>query len=56
MAHYYSPAEVAARYGVSVNTIYLWVRTRGFPHVRMGKLIRFTDADLAAWEAASRGS
>lgn len=52
-------AEEAARLlKVPLSTLYELVRSRGLPHVRLGRTLRFTRADLGAWiaEHSYRGS
>lgn len=45
-------AEEAARLlKVPRSTLYELVRSRGLPHVKVGRGLRFTRADLAAWVA-----
>lgn len=41
------------------STLYELVRSRGLPHIRVGRALRFTRADLGIWLAANshgRGS
>lgn len=48
--------ELAARLGISRNTIYWWVATRRIPHSKIGKLVRFNPDDVMSWlESKSRG-
>lgn len=47
--------EVAEYLGVAVTTIYDWrVEGKGPRAVRVGRHLRFTHADLAAWVEAHR--
>lgn len=47
-----TPHEVADQTGYTVRTIQRWCRERRIPHVRVGRLLRFTPAQLAEIEAA----
>lgn len=38
--------EAAALLGVKTQTLYLWVSARRVPHRKIGRLVRFTEADL----------
>jgi excisionase family DNA binding protein len=38
--------EAAALLGVKPQTLYLWVSLRRVPHRKIGRLVRFTEADL----------
>lgn len=53
MPAYLSPQDLATRYNVSVSTVYTWAREGGLPYARMGRLIRFSAADVAEWERAN---
>ena len=50
-----SPAEVAKRLGVHVETIRRAVRDGGLPAAKVGSAIRIDPADLAAWQPFRRG-
>ena len=39
--------EAAELLGVKAQTLYLWVSTRRIPHRKIGRLVRFTEGDLA---------
>lgn len=41
--------EAAQLLRVPRSTLYELVRSRGLPHVKVGRGLRFTHADLAAW-------
>jgi excisionase family DNA binding protein len=43
--------EAAKLLHVPRSTLYELVRSRGLPHVKVGRALRFTRADLAAWIA-----
>ena len=45
--------EVAERFGVKKDTIYLWVRTKALPHIKLGgRIIRFESSAINNWIAA----
>ena len=37
---------VAKQVGVSPRTVQRWARERRIPHIRIGRLVRFTDAQI----------
>lgn len=43
--------EAAQLLKVPRSTLYELVRSRGLPHVRVGRALRFTRADLGSWVA-----
>ena len=43
--------EAARLLRVPRSTLYELVRSRGLPHVRLGRALRFTRTDLSAWIA-----
>lgn len=43
--------EAAQLLHVPRSTLYELVRSRGLPHVRVGRTLRFTRADLSRWIA-----
>jgi excisionase family DNA binding protein len=43
--------EAARLLKVPRSTLYELVRSRGLPHVKVGRALRFTRADLATWIA-----
>jgi len=46
-----SPEELAERYGLSVETIYGWNKTRTGPRfMKIGRHCRYRLADVIAWE------
>ena len=55
-ARYYSPEEVAALFGVPLETVYQWRRKRtGPPGFRVGRHLRYDPAALAKWVADQTG-
>jgi len=48
----WKPADAAAFLGVQPSTVYMMVRTRTIPHIRVGpRLIRFDRETLRRWVA-----
>ena len=41
--------EIAKVLGVSTATVNKWKKSEGFPHVKIGKSVRFREADVRAW-------
>jgi excisionase family DNA binding protein len=41
--------EVAAHLGVTTDSLYRWVKKRGFPVHRVGRLFRFRLSEVDAW-------
>ncbi len=52
MEKYFSCKEVADKYGVTVRTVWCWVREGKLKAVRIGKLYRIKQQDLDAFENA----
>lgn len=44
-----SAEEISAHLGVSKDTVYAWVATRGMPAHRVGRLWKFQVPDVDAW-------
>jgi excisionase family DNA binding protein len=42
-------AEAADQLGIASKTLYKWVESGQIPYVRIGRLIRFREADLEEW-------
>ncbi|MEK7355627.1 MAG: helix-turn-helix domain-containing protein [Bdellovibrionota bacterium] len=42
-------AEAAEQLGIASKTLYKWVESGQIPYVRIGRLIRFREADLEEW-------
>lgn len=51
---WYTPDDIARLVGCSRRTIIRWCDQRRIPHMRVGRLIRFTDAQWREVEAAYR--
>jgi excisionase family DNA binding protein len=44
----YTFQEAAGRLGIAESTLRRWVAQRQVPHHRLGRLVRFTEADIEA--------
>lgn len=47
--------EVSDRLSIRENTLRAWVFQRRIPCIRLGRLVRFRESDLAAWVKAEEG-
>ena len=54
MGKLYTCAEVAARYGVKVITVWDWIRLKKLAAIKIGKEYRIDESDLMEFEAARR--
>lgn len=43
-----SASEIAERLGIQCQTVYLWVRQRRIPFYRVGRLVKFDEAEVLA--------
>ena len=50
----YTCAEIADRYSVPIGTVWLWIRDKKFPAIKIGKGYRVAEADLRKFEAERR--
>lgn len=48
----YSCEDIANMYGVSIHTVWSWVREKKLPAVKIGKFYKIRPEDLKAFEAA----
>lgn len=46
MSDLLTPEDLAEEFGVPVSTVMLWNRQNGWPHVRVGRRIRWTREQL----------
>ena len=46
---YLSPKELSAYTGLSVFTIYLWIRQRKIPFIKKSRLVRFDKEKIDIW-------
>jgi excisionase family DNA binding protein len=44
-----SVEEIAAHLGVQRDTVYKWVRLKGMPHHKVGRLVKFQKAEIDRW-------
>ncbi len=54
MTDFLTEAELAERLNVSELKVREWRRQYGWPHVKIGRQVRFTEADVAAIERQHR--
>ena len=54
MEKLYTCEEIAERYKVKVKTVWEWVRNSKLPAVKIGKMYRVREEDLAAFEEANK--
>lgn len=50
----YTCAEIADRYSVPMGTVWLWIRDKKFPAIKIGKGYRVAEDDLRKFEAERR--
>jgi excisionase family DNA binding protein len=46
--------EAAARLGISLGTLQNWVFQKKFPHIKIGRLVRFSPQDITDYINAHR--
>ena len=44
-----TPEQIAAKLGVKLSTIYQWTHQGFIPYVKLGRLVRFREADVTRW-------
>ena len=44
-----TPEQVAEMLQVKLNTLYSWTHQRKIPHLKVGRLVRFSRRDLEQW-------
>jgi excisionase family DNA binding protein len=49
-------SDAAALLGVKTQTLYVWVSQNRVPHRKIGRLVRFTEADLEEFVALQKHS
>jgi predicted DNA-binding transcriptional regulator AlpA len=50
-AVFLSPQDLADRYGVPLETVYGWNKTRSGPkYLKIGRHVRYRMSDIIAWE------
>lgn len=50
MTAYLTDADIAEKFGESVEKIAKWRRQYGWPHIKVGRQIRYTDSNLVEIE------
>lgn len=50
MSAYLTDADIAEKFGESVEKIAKWRRQHGWPHMKVGRQVRYTDSDLVEIE------
>lgn len=54
MEKFYSCEQVAQRYGVRVSTVWAWIREKKLSAIKIGKLYRINECELAKFERNNR--
>lgn len=44
--------ELAERFGVSLTTVNEWIASNRIAHLKIGKIVKFTEAHIQAFETA----
>jgi excisionase family DNA binding protein len=44
-----TPEQMAEKLGVKLCTIYQWTHEGYIPHLKLGRLVRFREADINRW-------
>jgi len=44
-----TPQQIADVLGVKLSTVYQWTHQQYIPHVKLGRLVRFKEADIDKW-------
>lgn len=44
-----TPQQIAAVLGVKLATVYKWTHTGYIPHIKLGKFVRFRNAEIEIW-------
>lgn len=50
----YTCAEISDRYGVPLGTVWLWIRNKKIPAIKIGKEYRVAETDLKKFEDERR--
>ncbi len=51
MTNFLTEADLADRLGVTENKVTDWRRQYGWPHIKIGRQVRFSESDVRAIEA-----
>ncbi len=54
MEKLYGCDDVAARYGVKIETVWAWIRDKQLPAVKIGKSYRVKESDLINYETRNQ--
>lgn len=54
MDNLYTCDEIAARYDVSIFTVWDWIKKKKLPALKIGREYRITQTDLVAFEEARK--
>lgn len=54
MSKMYSCVEIADRYGVTVKTVWNWIKRKKLTAMKIGREYKVSDNDIAAFEASCR--
>jgi len=49
MARLLSVQEASELLGVKVSTLYSWIHQGFVPHIKLGRLVKFSASDLSQW-------
>jgi excisionase family DNA binding protein len=49
MDHLLTPEQIAELLGVKVSTIYQWTHQEYIPHIKLGRFVRFRQAEIEKW-------
>ena len=44
-----TPEQVAEMLQIKLSTLYSWTHQRKIPHLKVGRLVRFSQSDLEKW-------
>lgn len=51
-----SVEEIAAHLGLKRDTVYKWVRLKGMPHHKVGRLVKFQRDEIDRWVKSGRAA
>ena len=51
-----TPKQICELLQVDLSTVYLWTHTEFIPHYKLGRSVRFLEADVQAWLQKRRQS
>ena len=51
-----SVEEIAEHLGVKRDTVYKWVRLKGMPHHKLGRLVKFRQAEIDKWVLSGKAA